>query len=347
MSEVDGFLRSLYIDEQGSVLRLENGSFRVMASEEEPENEVLSVQAIKIQQIIIFGACMVTPPAIRHCLINGITITLLSSRGDYYSRIEATNNVNIEIERLQFQYSLETDFPLACSRLFVGAKLHNSAVLLKRHIQNDNPGLLHHAATEIKRLAEHLDHATSIDMVRGYEGRGAAIYFSVFGHLLRREGFSFKQRIKRPPTDPVNAMLSFGYTLLLNTVFSMTRLHRLHPYIGFLHSDKPAHPALVSDLMEEFRSLIDGLVLSVINKHMIHPDQFSITRNDDGKPNGCYLDKEAKKIFLREYEYLMHRKTTHPATGYDVTYRRCLEMQAGEFARYLKEGRPYQPYLKR
>jgi CRISPR-associated protein Cas1 len=347
MSDDALFLRTLYIQEQGSMLRIDNECFKVTLNRNGDEEELLDIQAIKVGQIVIFGACMITPAAMRHCLCNRIPVILLSQHGEYFSRIESTDDVNIELERLQFQRSTESAFPLETARTFVKAKLHNSAVLLRRHAENSDSRALHEAIETLQQIESHTDRAEKLDELRGFEGSGAAVYFSVFEELFEADGFSFHQRIKRPPPDPVNTMLSFGYSLLFNNIFSMARLHRLHPYVGFLHADKPAHPALVSDMIEEFRTVVDGLVIGLINKHFITPREFSIARHEDGTAKGCYLSDAARKVYLREFENLMHRKTTHPGSGYEVTYRRCLDLQAGEFALYLKGEKQYTPYLRR
>ena len=348
MNDDIAFLRTLYIEEQGSTLRIENERFRVTHAKESEELELIELPAIKVGQIVIFGACMITPAAMRHCLTQNIPIVLLSQQGKYYCRIESTDDVNIALERLQFERSTDEKFLFACAQNFVRAKLHNSGVLLKRHAETkplNEP--LHRAIARMHLLEEALERAETIDAVRGYEGEGAALYFSVFEELFEPGTFTFKLRVRRPPTDPVNAMLSFGYSLLFNNLFSMARLHRLHPYVGFLHADKPQHPALISDLIEEFRTLIDGMVIGIINKQLIGLHEFTIARHDDGIPKGCYLNDESRKTYLREFENLMHRETTHTATGYQVSYRRCLDLQVGQFALYLKGEKPYTPYTRR
>lgn len=348
MSDDTAFLRTLYIEEQGSTLRIENERFRVTHAKESEELELIELPAIKVGQIVIFGACMITPAAMRHCLIQNIPIILLSQQGKYFSRIESTDDVNIALERLQFERSSDEKFLFACAQNFVRAKLHNSGVLLKRHAEStlsNEP--LRKAIAGMHHLEDALERAESIDAVRGYEGQGAALYFSVFEELFEHGDFTFKLRVRRPPTDPVNAMLSFGYSLLFNNLFSMARLHRLHPYVGFLHADKPQHPALISDLIEEFRTLIDGMVIGIINKRLIGLHEFTTLRHEDGRPKGCYLSDESRKIYLREFENLMHRETTHTATGYQVSYRRCLDLQVGQFALYLKGEKPYMPYIRR
>jgi len=348
MSDDTAFLRTLYIEEQGSTLRIENERFRVTHARESEELELIELPSIKVGQIVIFGACMITPAAMRHCLMQNIPIVLLSQQGKYYSRIESTDDVNIALERLQFERSTNEKFLFECAQNFVRAKLHNSGVLLKRHSETkplNEP--LHRAIARMHLLEDALERAETIDAVRGYEGEGAALYFSVFEELFEPGTFTFKLRVRRPPTDPVNAMLSFGYSLLFNNIFSMARLHRLHPYVGFLHADKPQHPALISDLIEEFRTLIDGMVIGIINKQLIGLHEFTIARHDDGTPKGCYLNDESRKTYLREFENLMHRETTHTATGYQVSYRRCLDLQVGQFALYLKGEKPYMPYIRR
>ena len=348
MNNDTSFLRTLYIEEQGSTLRIENERFHVTHGKESEEHELIALPSIKVGQIVIFGACMITPAAMRHCLMQNIPIVLLSQQGKYYSRIESTDDVNIALERLQFERSTNEKFLFECSQNVVRAKLHNSGVLLKRHAEtkpSNEP--LHRAIARMHLLEEALERAESVEAVRGYEGEGAALYFSVFEELFEPGTYTFKLRVRRPPTDPVNAMLSFGYSLLFNNIFSMARLHRLHPYVGFLHADKPQHPALISDLIEEFRTLIDGLVIGIINKQLIGLHEFTIARYDDGTPKGCYLNDEARKTYLREFENLMHRETTHTATGYQVSYRRCLDLQVGQFALYLKGEKPYMPYIRR
>ena len=219
MSDDSVFLRTLYIEEQGSMLRIENERFRVTHGKDAEESELIEIPSIKVGQIVIFGACMITPAALRHCLTQNTPIVLLSQQGKYYSRIESTDDVNIALERLQFERSSDETFLLECSRNFVRAKLHNSSVLLKRHAEKSENLRLNKAIADIHLLEKALERAETIDAVRGYEGQGAAVYFSVFQGLFESGTFTFKLRVRRPPTDPVNAMLSFGYSMLFNNIF--------------------------------------------------------------------------------------------------------------------------------
>jgi CRISPR-associated protein Cas1 len=152
-------------------------------------------------------------------------------------------------------------------------------------------------------------------------------------------------------------MLSFGYTMLFNNIFSMVRLHRLNPYVGFFHADKPAHPALVSDLIEEFRCIIEAMVVGIINKHILKPGDFYYasagTAEEEGEgeetpaPKGCFLTDEARKKFVAEFEQLMHREVTHPNTNFTVSYRRCLDLQVQNFAQHLRGEKPYIPFVRK
>jgi CRISPR-associated protein Cas1 len=182
--------------------------------------------------------------------------------------------------------------------------------------------------------------ARSIDVVRGQEGAAGAAYYEAFGRMVRGEGFRFEKRTKRPPKDPVNALLSLGYTLLHNNVYAMINVVGLDPYQGFFHAIRQGHPALASDLSEEFRAIIvDSVVLSVINKGMLKPGDF---RESSG---GIYLSKEGVKRFVEQYEGRVNTGVTHPLFGEKMSYMQCIERQVRLFARVLMgQAEAYKPF---
>jgi CRISPR-associated protein Cas1 len=355
-ADLSPFMRTLYIQEQGCWLKYSQEKFIVSTGGEEG-TPLMEIPAMKIDQIMIFGSCLITPAAMRYCLLQNIPITLLSSRGEYFGRVESTEGADIALERAQFVRSTDASFLLETSKKIVEAKLGNTRAFLQRHQRKPNAERIQNAIDQLRRLSEDLGKVESIDAVRGYEGRGSAIFFDVFDDLFLVEGFTFEKRVRRPPTDPVNAMLSFGYTLLFYNVFSLVRVHRLNPYVGSLHADKTNHPALVSDLIEEFRCIIEAMVLGIINKRILSPNDFSIAiapkeksegaDEDDAAPKPCLLSDDARKIFIGEFERLMHRQVTHPATGYTVTYRRCLDLQVQNYAQYVRGEKPYIPFTRR
>jgi CRISPR-associated protein Cas1 len=173
--------------------------------------------------------------------------------------------------------------------------------------------------------------AETLDQIRGHEGDASAAYFGVFDALIKADGFRFEKRIKRPPRDPVNAMLSFGYTLLMHDLMAAAQIVGLDPYVGFLHADRHGKPSLALDLMEEFRSIIvDSIVLTLVNKRMIAPDEF------DAQLGGVVLMAEkARKTFLRQYEERKMTEFQHPIFQYKVTYLRAFELQTRILAKAL------------
>jgi CRISPR-associated protein Cas1 len=269
--------------------------------------------------------------------------------------VESTEGADVGLERTQFERSADPGFTLDLAKRIIEAKIANTRSLLQRSRQRRSGEGLRTAIEQLAQLSLDLAKAETMDAVRGYEGRASAIFFDLYDELFLAEGFTFERRIRRPPTDPVNAMLSFGYTLLFYNIFSLVRVHRLNPYVGSLHADKTNHPALVSDLIEEFRCIIEAMVLSIINKRILSPNDFSYGSSEqvegvgqeDEKPKPCLLSNDARKVFIGEFERLMHREVTHPSTGYTVTYRRCLDLQVQNYAQHVRGEKVYTPFTRR
>ncbi len=177
--------------------------------------------------------------------------------------------------------------------------------------------------------------------MRGFEGAAAAKYFPAFVSLLK-DPMGFTHRNRQPPTDPVNSMLSFGYTLLFYNIFSLIKSHGLHPYVGFFHEMRSGHPALASDLIEEFRApIVESLVLYLVNSKILSAKDFALPK-EPGLP--CLLSDEARKLFIHHFEQKMNSSITHPHTDFKVDYRRCINLQVVEMARCIKgEAAEYRP----
>lgn len=335
------FQQTLYIQEQGAILKKEGGRFIIIAG----NKELLEVPLLKISSIIIFGNCTITPSVIQVCLKKEIPITLLSSRGKYYGSIETTFNNNTDFERLQLFRSLDEKFALQFASGVVKAKINNSKVVLQRQYKKSKRGEIKKVIDNITRIAQRVETAKNIDDVRGYEGVAASNYFSVFGKMLDKSNNFYAerfQRTKRPPLDPVNSLLSFGYTLLASNIYSFVKARSLNPYCGFLHSIRTGHPALVSDLIEEFRFVIDTTVINILNHRTLTNKDFYFAK-EPGLP--CYLTNEARKIFLKQFEFKMHQKIFHPQSGFTVDYRRCLDLQVQQFAQVIRGDKEnYEPF---
>ncbi len=176
------------------------------------------------------------------------------------------------------------------------------------------------------------------------EGAGSAAYFRCFGKLLSDpKQWPFPGRVKRPPTDPVNSLLSFGYSLLTNKVASAVQLVGFDHFVGYLHSSFYGRPALALDLVEEFRpSIVDSVVVNMLNHRMLTPTDFVVEL-------GAYrLKDEQRKVFFTKLEERLNEEIEHPIFGYKTSYRRCLELQARLLAKYVTgEIDEYPPFLLR
>ena len=195
-----------------------------------------------------------------------------------------------------------------------------------------------------RRAATQLSLETdSLNSLRGYEGTAAARYFLALGQLLKPADFTLTQRTRRPPTDPVNSLLSFGYTLLFNNVLSLLRVEGVNPYLGNLHrSDRP-EAQLAFDLMEEFRSpIVDTLVVQLINQGVFTPEDFT-PPNAEG---GVYLADPARKRFLQGFEGRIMTPIRHPDSSKSVPYRQVIVLQIRRYKRCLQTGAPYDPFRR-
>jgi CRISPR-associated protein Cas1 len=180
-----------------------------------------------------------------------------------------------------------------------------------------------------------LDEATAVDSLLGLEGQGAALYFGQFNRFLKAQppgrAFDFQNRNRRPPKDPVNALLSFAYALLAKDCFSALCVVGFDPYRGFFHTGRHGRPSLALDLMEEFRAVIaDSVVLTLINNRVVTPDDFLTWRD------ACQLTDEGRKKFFAAYEQRRATVVTHPLFGYKMSYNRMLEVQARLLAAYVR-----------
>jgi len=244
----DPLLRTLYIMEQGAELGKEYERFIVRKRDTAP----IEVPAIKVDQILIFGNVHITTPAMQFCLIEEIPIFLLSSRGQYYGVVESAKSDQGTLHARQFARTADPVFALGFSRGVVRGKLGNARTLLLRLGRRTEDPDIQAAAPEIEGLIGRIAEVGTLDELRGLEGAAAARYFSVWPKLLGPE-WGFTARRRQPPPDPVNSLLSFGYTLLFYNVYAMLRARGLHPHVGIYHALRAGHPALCSDLMEEFR----------------------------------------------------------------------------------------------
>lgn len=326
---VSPFRRTLYIQEQGTILARQGERLVVKKG----EDVLLEVPAAKVDQVFVFGRCAITTPAMTFCLEEQIPVVLLSTRGHYYGLVDSPVGDRISLHRQQFSRAEDLAFCLATAKSIVKGKLSNCRVLLQRHQRRKRIDAVGAAIADIEAIVHRVGDAGTMDEVRGHEGNGAARYFEALGHLLPPE-FGFTRRVRRPPTDPVNSLLSLGYTLCFYNLYGLIRGRGLHPYVGHLHAIRDRHPALTSDLIEEFRApIVDSLVLYLVNAKILTAADFYRPTVDP--PGACLLRDQGRKTFLKHFEQEMATAITHPHTGETADWRRAMDLQVAHMRQWI------------
>ena len=335
----------LYVQAPGAKLR-KSGERLIVETEEDS----MEVPMIDVSQVVLLGPVSVTTPAL-HSLMNSETpVSWFSTGGWFMGHTTGTGNGNVAVREAQYRCAFDEDRCLAISRSLVEAKVQNSRTMLRRNWRTERDATNKDNTLErLKRIGKQVAKTSSIQQLLGTEGEAAAIYFASFENMLavhprtNLKSFSFSTRNRRPPTDPVNAMLSLAYALLTRTFTVTISAVGLDPYMGFYHRPRHGRPALALDLMEPFRPIVaDSCVIQAINNGEIKPKDFIF--------NGaaCSLKTGGRKALIAAFERRMEQETTHPLFGYQVSMRRLINVQARLMARHLQGEIPFYPnYLPR
>jgi CRISPR-associated protein Cas1 len=330
---LDPRLRTLYLLQHGQVLGKESERLVIRAN----GRVKAEIPAIKVDQIMVFGNAQITTQAMRFCLRERIPIYLLSAGGRYYGVVDSFDTDPVLLQQAQFRKADDAAFCLKLARELVRGKIANSRTLLLRTARKHDVPAPERAALELKRVLAQLSGADSLDALRGFEGNAARVYFGAMQHALTPD-WGFTGRNRQPPRDPVNAMLSYGYTLLFYNVYSFIRARGLNPHVGYLHPLRAGHPALASDMVEEFRAMVvDGVVWNLTLNRRLGPDDF-IWPPEGG--HGCLLREPARARFIREMEKKFNAPITHPVSGLKLDYRRCMEHQINLLAAIIRDTQP-------
>lgn len=322
----------LYVTQPDAILSKTYEAFCVALKQEDGSWKKQAIPAQTVEQVVLMGNPQITGDALTYALELGIPIHYLSPFGKYLGSALPGYSRNGQLRLAQFDLYKDDERRLDLVKTIVMAKIQNQYSVLYRHNQRESA---------LKEYKTAVKTQTTIDQVRGIEGLAAREYFACWSAMLDPE-WGFQGRNRRPPTDPVNALLSFAYGLLRVQVTAGVHVAGLDPYIGYLHEVSRGQPALVLDLMEEFRPLVaDNLVLAVINNQ-------EVQRQDFSESLGAYrLSDKGCKAFLLAFERKMSDEFKHPVFEYRCTYRRAIELQARLLARRLQEDTPYQPLVLR
>jgi CRISPR-associated protein Cas1 len=331
----------LYLTQQGSKLHKDHGRFVLSL----PDQNAIDIPMSEVEQVMIFGNVQITTPTISACLNRHIPVVFLSQTGTYRGHLWNAEYDNYRAEAAQFERFNDESWQFTIAREIVKGKAWNSKQLLlklNRRRQREEVAM---AVTRIDRDLRSVDQLTpspaALDSLRGHEGAIAAHYFPALGQLITNPSFSLITRRRRPATDPVNALLSFGYMLLFNNVLSLLHLEGLNPYLGNLHRSDRHETQLAFDLMEEFRSpIVDTLVLTLLNQQVLEPEDFL-----PPKPDGAvYLNDASRRRYLQAFEDRIMTPAHHPDTPDSVPYRRIIQLQIRRYKQSLLEDVPYQSF---
>ncbi len=328
---------TLYVTEQGATLRRTDRRLVV----EKDGQRLAELPIIKVEQIFLFGNIRLTTPVIALVLEKGIDLVFLSRRGRYRGRLVGPETGNGLLRLSQYRAVEDEWFRRATAKAIVRAKLTNQWTFLQPWGAQTRT-----AVAELRELVMDAGRRRSVQALMGVEGRGSAVYFQALRPLFA-PAFTFEGRRRRPPPDPVNAMLSYGYTLLTNLVLATIQMVGLDPYLGFLHGLHYNRPALALDLVEPFRTpIVDHVVVHLVRDGGIGPEHFEPGEQE----RSILLNEEGRRRFIAAYEARLATRVAYPgATGEEqVTYRRIIERQVRELARSVQDRRrTYRPYVVR
>lgn len=332
-------LRTLYLAEPGAYLRIDGGRILAMKNGE----ELLSVPMEKVDQVLATEEGAVSFAVLRALLARGAGFVLPGTAGEPPGLLLSAADNRIDLRRSQYRRSEDSAFCLSAARAIVAGKIGNGRVLLRRHYRF-RPGGQSPAEAALHEMQAHALRADDLDALRGVEGAAARAYFEAFAGLLP-ERWSFPGRHRQPPTDPVNALLSYGYAVLFQNLLTLVAERGLDPYLGSLHTAHDGHPALVSDLMEEFRALtVDAVVLKLLGRDDIRDSDFVI----GGAGEGCRIGLTVRKAYLAALEARLQSAVAHPLGGPDGDYRRAMRAQVAHWIQVLRGEAPgYRPFMAR
>ncbi|MBF0427756.1 MAG: CRISPR-associated endonuclease Cas1 [Magnetococcales bacterium] len=337
---------TLYVTEPGATVRFSGGVLHVTAAHESGEKNgvprlLLKVEPHRLELVALVGKVHITVDALHLCLSKGIGVAWFAWNGHFLGRMvpEAARSGDLRIAQYRTMVDLAGSLDLA--RRVIGAKCGNAGAVL-RTIQSNQPGL-EDLSTALRSLAEQRERVAdcgSVESLLGHEGVAASCYFGVLGCGFRGDiGFSGRQR--RPPPDPANALLSFGYVLLGNLIAGYVEARGLDPSVGFFHAPRPGRASLALDLLEEFRHpVVDRFVMRVCNLRRIRLQMFE----PDLENGGVRLTREGLKSFFQAWgEYL--ERPIQELNGEKLTPSALMRRQVNRMAMALRGEDPYQPFL--
>jgi CRISPR-associated protein Cas1 len=329
-------MANLYITEQGAVLRKTGGRLIV----DKKGRTLFEVPCRKLETVLIFGNVQFTTQALHELFKNGIELALFTRNGRLKGQLTSPFTKNVTLRIRQYEKFKDRHFKRRFSRKIVFGKLENALHLVQQYVKNHPDTPLTDELNTLRSFVDRVETANTPGELNGLEGSAAKTYFIAFAKMLRH-GPAFPGRRKRPPTDPVNAVLSLSYTMIFNEISSLLDGIGFDPYIGFYHKPEYGRASLAADLMEEFRApAADRLCLTLFNRGIFNETDFTPI----AKTGGVSFTRNALKRYFKEYEHYITQPFIHPRTGTRTTIRKCYRDQAEQLASALQNNVDYEPF---
>ncbi|MFC7332648.1 CRISPR-associated endonuclease Cas1 [Rhodocista pekingensis] len=346
-------MTTLYVTVPGAIVRTESGSLsvwiEVQADDAGPDDgpirrkRLTSIEPHRLETLVLLGQTALTPNAMRLCMAHRITVALLDGGGNLAARVVPPEARTADLRLHQYTLHHTPEERLIRARGVVAAKLHNAAEVLRAVRSNQSNPDIARAIAEVERTAGTVADALTPETLLGIEGNGARQYFAGLRAAFVGD-IRFTGRAQRPPPDPANSMLSFGYVLLGNRIAGLLEARGIDPCLGFFHALRPGRPSLALDLLEELRHpVVDRLVLRLCNLRMLKPDMFE---PDAERPGGVRLTVEGRRTFLEEWEAQLARPLREQGTpsGQRLDVHRLIQRQVDRLVADLRGGEPYRPF---
>jgi CRISPR-associated protein Cas1 len=320
---------SLYITRDGAYLHKQRETLVI----EQNQKKLLQLPIHSISAIFCFGNIMVSPQLMGFCGERGVNLAFFNPYGRYLARIEGKQSGNVLLRRQQ--YRLVDESAALIARNIVAAKVQSSKVILQKHQRNHGKSdTISATVATLNQIIERLGRQTDVDVIRGLEGQAASGYFSVFNQLFTKtdDKLQFNGRSRRPPKDPINAILSFLYSVFGQDCSAALQGVGLDPQVGFLHTERPGRDSLAQDLLEEFRAyVIDRIVITLVNRGQIKATDFDIEVSGAVK-----LKDDARKLLLKSLQEKKQEKIKHPFLNEEVEIGLLPHVQAMLLARHIR-----------
>lgn len=327
-------LNTLYVMSETGYLSLDGENVVLL----ENDKEMGRIPLHNLEEIVSFGYRGTSPALMGACAERNVSLCYLTPQGKFLARVTGKIKGNVVLRRQQYDSCMDKEKAMDISRNYILAKVYNSRWILERACRDHSLQIdlekVKEASQKLKNALDDIKVCETAEQLRGFEGEAASVYYGVFDELIlqQKKEFQFQGRNRRPPQDPINALLSFAYTLLANSAVTALETVGLDPYVGYLHTERPGRMSLALDLMEELRApLADRFVLSLVNKKIVNGKDFQ------KKENGAVLMKEeTRRSILTEWQKKKKEIITHPYLNEKVEWGMVPYVQSMLLARFLR-----------